>query len=92
MPFNPQRVDDRNTDLHRSYATVIGLKDSLLVTRMDDGSEQTHSLAEQSRVVRGGRPFSPTNITAGARVMITTRIADRGIASEVECMRHPGSS
>jgi RNase P/RNase MRP subunit p29 len=92
MAFTPQRVDDRHPEANGRYGTVVSTTNSTLVTLTDCGRTQTHSVVEHSRVLQRGKACRLAEIAAGSRVRITPRIRDQGVASEVECLRYPGSS
>lgn len=92
MALNPQRVDDLHSPSNRHYGTVVSTTNSTLVTLTDSGLTQSHAVVEHSRILQRGKACRLAEIAAGSRVRITPRLRDQGVASEVECLRHPGSS
>jgi len=92
MSIDTQPTDDCHAESNRNYGTVVSLTDSTLVTLTADGREQTYSLVEHSRLVQRGKPCRAADVSAGARVKITTSKEDQSVASMIECLRPAGST
>jgi hypothetical protein len=81
----PVLADDKNAgDTHQG--TVVSVTATKLVMKAKDGTEHSHTLAANARVVCDGKECKLDDLKPGQKIRVTTKKGDKETATKVEAL------